>query len=73
MNFPLLVARRYFFSKYKRGFINLISMISMVVVAVGALPPDASADGYCDDTSSTCTGGSGVVSFKACQCEPFGT
>ncbi|MES2730731.1 MAG: FtsX-like permease family protein [Bacteroidota bacterium] len=37
MNFPLLVARRYFFSKYKRGFINLISIISMVVVAVGTM------------------------------------
>jgi len=37
MNLSLLIARRYFFSKYKRGFINLISMISMVVVAVGTM------------------------------------
>ncbi|MBC7921896.1 MAG: ABC transporter permease [Ferruginibacter sp.] len=35
MNFPLLVARRYFFSKYKRGFINVIAIISMLGVAVG--------------------------------------
>lgn len=37
MNLSLLIARRYFFSKYKRGFINLISIISMVVVAVGTM------------------------------------
>ncbi|MEM8893722.1 MAG: ABC transporter permease, partial [Bacteroidota bacterium] len=35
MNLPLFVARRYFFSKKKKNFINVISMISMVGVAIG--------------------------------------
>ncbi|MEL7145936.1 MAG: ABC transporter permease, partial [Bacteroidota bacterium] len=35
MNFPLLVARRYFLSKKKKNFINVIAIISMLVVAVG--------------------------------------
>ena len=35
MNFPLLVARRYFLSKKKTNFINVIAIISMLVVAVG--------------------------------------
>lgn len=35
MFLPLRVARRYFFSKKKTQFINLISVISMLVVAVG--------------------------------------
>ncbi|MGB3468912.1 MAG: FtsX-like permease family protein [Cyclobacteriaceae bacterium] len=35
MNFPFVVARRYFLSKKKRNFINVIAIISMLVVAVG--------------------------------------
>jgi len=35
MNLPLRIARRYFFSKRKTQFINLIAIISMLVVAVG--------------------------------------
>ncbi|MEL6557788.1 MAG: FtsX-like permease family protein [Bacteroidota bacterium] len=37
MNFPLLVARRYFLSKKKKNFINVIAIISMLVVAVGTM------------------------------------
>ena len=37
MNFPLLVARRYFRSKKKKNFIQVISNISMVGVAVGTM------------------------------------
>lgn len=35
MNLPLFIARRYFFSKKKKNFINAISIISMIVVAMG--------------------------------------
>jgi lipoprotein-releasing system permease protein len=34
MNFPLFIARRYFFSKKKKSFINIISVLSMIGVAV---------------------------------------
>lgn len=34
-SFPLFVARRYFFSKRKKNFINVIAFISMMVVAIG--------------------------------------
>ena len=37
MNFPFLVARRYFRSKKKKNFIQIISNISMVGVAVGTM------------------------------------
>lgn len=37
MNFPLLVARRYFRSKKKKNFIQIISNISMIGVAVGTM------------------------------------
>ena len=37
MNLPLKIARRYFFSKNKKQFINIISVISMIVVAVGTM------------------------------------
>jgi len=33
LNLPLFIAKRYFFSKRKKNFINLISMLSMVGVA----------------------------------------
>ena len=35
MNLSLFIAKRYFLSKKKKNFINLISLISMVVVAIG--------------------------------------
>ncbi len=35
MNFPYFVARRYFLSKKKKNFINVIAIISMLVVAIG--------------------------------------
>jgi lipoprotein-releasing system permease protein len=35
VNFPFYVARRYFLSKKKQNFINIISIISMVAVAFG--------------------------------------
>lgn len=35
MNLPFYIARRYFRSKKKKTFINIISIISMLVVAVG--------------------------------------
>jgi len=37
MNLPLWIARRYFFSKQKRSFINLISLVSMLGVGVGTM------------------------------------
>lgn len=37
MNLPLFIARRYFFSKHKKQFINIISILSMVEVAVGTI------------------------------------
>ncbi len=37
MNLPLYIARRYFFSTQKKQFINLISMISLMVVMVGTM------------------------------------
>lgn len=37
MNLPLWIARRYFFSKRKRSFINLISIVSMLGVGVGTM------------------------------------
>jgi lipoprotein-releasing system permease protein len=33
MNFPLFIARRYFLSKRKKNFINIISILSMIGVA----------------------------------------
>src|SRR5260221_12002620 len=33
MNFSLFIARRYFFSKRKKNFINIISVLSMIGVA----------------------------------------
>ena len=33
MNFPLFVARRYFLSKRKKNFINVIAILSMTGVA----------------------------------------
>ena len=35
MNLPFLIARKYFLSKKKKNFINVISIISMIVVAIG--------------------------------------
>ncbi|MEQ8418213.1 MAG: FtsX-like permease family protein [Imperialibacter sp.] len=37
MNLPLFIARKYFVSKKKKNFINVISIISMVGVAVGTM------------------------------------
>ena len=37
MNLPLFIARKYFVSKKKKNFINIISIISMVGVAVGTM------------------------------------
>ncbi|WP_266365271.1 ABC transporter permease [Tellurirhabdus rosea] len=37
MNVPLWIARRYFFSRRKRSFISLISLISMLGVGVGTM------------------------------------
>src|SRR5690606_14083159 len=36
MNFPLFVARRYFLSKRKKHFINIISFIAMASLALGS-------------------------------------
>lgn len=36
-NLPLKIARRYFFSKKKKQFINIISLISVAVVAIGTM------------------------------------
>lgn len=37
MNVPFWIARRYFFSRQKRSFINLISIVSMFSVGVGTM------------------------------------
>ncbi len=37
MNVPFLIAKKYFFSKKKRSFINFISFISMVGVCLGTI------------------------------------
>lgn len=37
MNFPFFIARKYFLSGKKKNFINVISVISMVVVAIGTM------------------------------------
>ncbi len=37
MNFPFFIARKYFLSEKKKNFINVISIISMVVVAIGTM------------------------------------
>ncbi|MFC2126238.1 ABC transporter permease [Bacteroidota bacterium] len=37
MNFSSFIARRYFLSKKKKNFINVISIISMIAVAVGTM------------------------------------
>lgn len=37
MNVPFFIARKYFFSKKKRSFINFISIISMVAICVGTM------------------------------------
>ena len=37
MNLPFFIARKYFLSKKKKNFINVISLISMIVVAVGTM------------------------------------
>jgi lipoprotein-releasing system permease protein len=37
LNLPLFIAKKYFFSKKKRNFINVISIISMAGVAVGTM------------------------------------
>lgn len=37
MNVPFLIAKKYFFSKKKRSFINFISIISMVAVCLGTI------------------------------------
>ena len=37
MNFSLFIARKYFLSGKKKNFINIISMISMIVVAIGTM------------------------------------
>ena len=37
MNFPFFIARKYFLSGKKKNFINVISIISMMVVAIGTM------------------------------------
>ena len=37
MNLPFFIAKKYFFSKKKKNFINVISMISMLVVGIGTM------------------------------------
>jgi len=37
LNFPLLIARKYFWSKDKKNFINIISIISMLVVGMATM------------------------------------
>ncbi|MFZ9046030.1 MAG: FtsX-like permease family protein [Cyclobacteriaceae bacterium] len=37
MNLPFFIARRYFLSKKKKNFINIISLISMLVVGIGTM------------------------------------
>jgi len=36
MNLPLFIAKKYFFSKKKKNFINIISIIAMVALAAGS-------------------------------------
>ncbi|UXX80793.1 FtsX-like permease family protein [Reichenbachiella carrageenanivorans] len=35
MNLPFFISKRYFFSKKKKNFINIIAIISMLVVSIG--------------------------------------
>jgi len=37
MNLPFFIAKRYFRSRHKKNFIQVISMISMIVVAIGTI------------------------------------
>jgi lipoprotein-releasing system permease protein len=37
LNFPFLIARKYFWSKDKKNFINIISIISMLVVGIATM------------------------------------
>ena len=37
MNLAYFIAKRYFLSKKKKSFINVISIISMLVVAIGTM------------------------------------
>ncbi|MEQ9305669.1 MAG: ABC transporter permease, partial [Marinoscillum sp.] len=37
MNLSYFIAKRYFLSKKKKSFINVISIISMLVVAIGTM------------------------------------
>lgn len=37
MNLPLFIAKKYFFSKKKKTFINVISILSMVVVCISTM------------------------------------
>lgn len=37
MNFSFFIARKYFLSEKKKNFINVISIISMIVVAIGTM------------------------------------
>jgi lipoprotein-releasing system permease protein len=37
MNLPFFIARKYFLSDKKKNFINVISIISMIVVAIGTM------------------------------------
>jgi len=37
LNFPFLIARKYFWSKDKKNFINIISIISMLVVGMATM------------------------------------
>jgi lipoprotein-releasing system permease protein len=37
LNFPALIARKYFWSKNKKNFINIISIISMLVVGIATM------------------------------------
>jgi lipoprotein-releasing system permease protein len=37
VNLPFFIARRYFLSKKKKNFINIISLISMLVVGIGTM------------------------------------
>lgn len=36
MNFPLYISKRYFFSKKKKNFINIIAIVSMIVVSLAS-------------------------------------
>jgi len=37
LNLPFFIAKKYFFSKKKKNFINVISVISMLVVGIGTM------------------------------------